>query len=93
MPHLASGTYQSVQIIDSSGVRVVRAMVADSSGQVTPMRFVLPAAPPVASTTGAFVSGLSSMRTTLDAFAAGRLANYGQLSALTKTEGWKQGPP
>ena len=38
---------------------------------------------------GTLVSGLASIRETLDAFASGRLPNYPALTAMTKTEGWK----
>ena len=35
------------------------------------------------------VSGIASIRTTLDAFADNRLNNYAQVIAMTKTDGWK----
>jgi hypothetical protein len=36
------------------------------------------------------VSGIASMRATLDAFADNRLNSYAQAIAMTKTDGWKQ---
>jgi len=38
---------------------------------------------------GTLVSGLASIRETLDAFNAGRLPRYNDLTAMTKTDGWK----
>jgi len=38
---------------------------------------------------GTLVSGLASIRETLDAFNGGRLPRYVDLTAMTKTDGWK----
>jgi hypothetical protein len=54
--------------------------------------FVAPPAP--VSNFGAFVSGISPINRVLEAFLAGRLQTYAQLTALTKTDfGWKPVPP
>jgi hypothetical protein len=70
---------------------VVTLTLRDSAGRPVTVQFPdrgLP--PPVAtSTVGAFVSGIASMKAALDAFARGELKNYPQVTALTKTDGWK----
>jgi hypothetical protein len=37
---------------------------------------------------GSLVSGIASIRESLDAFAKGNLSSYGQAIAMTKTDGW-----
>jgi hypothetical protein len=77
---------RNIQIVDSSGARILIATGTDSGGKPVTFRQILPIAPPASST--AFVSGTAPMRVTLDAFASGQLKTYGQVSAMTKTEGW-----
>ena len=43
----------------------------------------------VVGNTGTLLSGLASIRETLDAFSSGRLPSYIALTAMTKTDGWK----
>jgi hypothetical protein len=87
LPRQAS--FRSIQIVDSSGVRIVVATIVDSTGTpVTTRMVVAPATQPVSST-GAFVSGIAPISASLHAFASGQLRTYGQLTAMTKTEGWK----
>ena len=68
---------------------VATIMLRDSAGR--PVTVQLPDRPPAAnqSTTGAFISGISSIPLTLAAFARGELRTYTQVTALTKTDGWK----
>jgi adenosine deaminase len=87
LPRQAS--VRSVQIIDSSGVRIMLATVVDSSGTPVTTRMVIAPATPAVSSTGAFISGIAPMRATLRAFADGQLRTYTQLGAMTKTDGWK----
>jgi hypothetical protein len=77
---------RNIQIIDSSGARILIATGTDSAGKPITFRQILPVAPPASST--AFVSGTAPMQVTLDAFASGQLKTYGQVSAMTKTDGW-----
>jgi hypothetical protein len=51
------------------------------------------AAPPATvANTSAFVSGTALINRALDAFANGRLTNYRQVTAMTKTDDWKAPP-
>ena len=45
--------------------------------------------PIIVGNAGVLVSGIASIRASLDAFTSGRLQYYSQLIAMTKTEGWK----
>jgi hypothetical protein len=87
LPRQAS--YRNVQIVDSAGVRIVLATTVDSAGTPVTTRMVIVPASPAVSSTGAFVSGIAPMRVTLQAFASGQLRTYSQVTAMTKTEGWK----
>src|SRR5262249_17191134 len=76
---------------DSAGVKTITATGTDSSGKAVSSSFAAPA--PV-NPIGAFVSGIAPINRTLEAFLAGRLQNYNQVTALTKTDfGWKPTTP
>jgi hypothetical protein len=81
-----------LQSVDSGGVRVWTATITDSTGKSVTTRAIVSIPPATAASTSAFVSGISSIRLVLDAFANGQLKTYGQVNALTKTEGWNQPP-
>jgi hypothetical protein len=81
-----------LQTADSGGVRIWTATITDSTGKSVTTRAVVSIPPATAASTSAFVSGISSIRRVLDAFAGGQLKTYGQVNALTKTEGWNQPP-
>jgi hypothetical protein len=76
-------------IIMTSGVATLT--LRDSAGRPLTVQFpdrsALP--PVVPNSVGAFVSGIASIKATLDAFARGELRSYPQVTALTKTDGWK----
>jgi hypothetical protein len=79
----------SVQIRDSSGVRILVAAGTDSAGKAVVRRVVdsVPAATPA--NTSAFISGIATMKRVLEAFSSGQLNSYQQLTAMTKTDDWK----
>jgi hypothetical protein len=79
------------RITDSAGVRIMVVTGTDSAGKPMTQRVVTPIPPPAptAANNSAFITGLAPMRATLDAFAAGRLRTYQQVTAMTKTDGWK----
>jgi hypothetical protein len=83
------GTFGSVRIVDSGGVRVVTLSSTDSSGKTISLRTVLQLPAVTVNAVGAFVSGIAPMSVVLDAFSKGELATYQRLQALTKTDGWK----
>ncbi|HEY9225025.1 MAG TPA: hypothetical protein VIP11_00160 [Gemmatimonadaceae bacterium] len=88
---LSATQFNSVRIIDSSGVRIVLAATVDSSGkEVTTRVGTLPA--PAPSSASAFTSGIAPIRRTLDAFLSGQLKTYQQLTAMTKIDGWQVRP-
>lgn len=91
LPILVSGSYRGVQIVDSSGFTIIKATVVDSTGKETQTRIVTTPQPAV-NNTGAFISGIASMHVAVESFLAGQLRTYAQVSALTKTDGWKQTP-
>jgi hypothetical protein len=79
----------AMPVIMTNGV--VTMTLRDSIGRPVTVQFVPERAlpPPVPSSVGAFVSGIASIKAALDAFARGELKSYPQVTALTKTEGWK----
>lgn len=85
---LGATRYTRFDVTDSSGVRIITATGTDSAGQPVQRRFVT-GIPPVVPNTGAFASGIAPINRALVAFANGQLKNYGQVIALTKTDGWK----
>ena len=77
---------------DSGGVRVWIARITDSTGNAVTTRAVGAVPPVTVASTSAFISGISPIRRVLDAFAGGQLKTYGQVNALTKTDGWNEPP-
>ena len=83
------GTFGSVRIVDSGGVRIVTSSGTDSSGKSISTRTVLTLPAVTVNAVGAFVSGIAPISVVLDAFSKGELATYQRLTGLTKTDGWK----
>jgi len=82
----------TVQVTDSSGVRILIATGVDSSGKVVQTRIVAPIPPVTTASTSAFISGITPISRVLEAFANGQLRTYDQLNAMTKTGDWKSPP-
>lgn len=83
---------QRVDFTDSSGVRLFLSTGVDSLGNtVTTRGFVRIPAPTLASTS-AFITGIAPIGRALEAFAAGQLTSYRQVTLMTKTEDWKAPP-
>jgi hypothetical protein len=80
-------------VVDSSGTRIIIATTTDSAGRTTTTRINAGPTPSQASATGAFISGIAPIARSLDAFAAGQLRTYSQVSAMTQTDGWTVTPP
>jgi hypothetical protein len=81
--------YQRILMNDSGGFRIFTASGTDSAGNQVTTRIVMPVAPPTVSSSSAFVSGIASMRATLESFLKGQLQTYQQVTAQTKTDGWR----
>ncbi len=80
-------TFYRREIVDSSGVQVVRMTVIDTT-QLRAMlgpTFIAVATP---ASNNAFVSGIAPIARGLEAFANGEIKTYQQLIGLTKTSGW-----
>ena len=79
----------SVQIRDSSGVRILVATGVDSAGKAVVRRMVDSGTTATITSTSAFISGIAPMARTLKAFSSGQLTSYQQVTAMTKTTEWK----
>ena len=80
--------FQRITMNDSAGFRVFIASGTDSTGNPVSTRIVVPIVPTLANTT-AFLSGIASIRATLEAFLKGQLQTYQQVTAQTKVDGWR----
>jgi hypothetical protein len=82
----------SVQIRDSSGVRILVATGVDSGGKAFVRRMLDTGVTATVANTSAFISGIAPIGRALDAFAGGELKTYERVTALTKTTEWKSPP-
>jgi hypothetical protein len=74
------------EITDRTGARVIKSPLGDTSLVNSLLRANSRAI--TLASTAAFTSGIASISRTLEAFTAGQLGSYSQVTASTKTDGW-----